>query len=195
MVAIGCVAICLPLTAVQADEKTDETPAKTREVKVKDITLTVPESWEQQEPSNKLRLAQFAIPPAEGDENGVELTVFSFGASSVQANVNRWVGQFQQKGRKVKISQGKSSQGRYVIVELSGTYNQPIGPPIAGRTKPMPDARMLAVILVVEDKGVYYLKMAGPEKTVSAAGEAFRASFGGSVKQEKELKPDEPDEE
>ena len=175
--------------AVHAADKPDE-PMKIREVKIKDITLTVPESWEQQKPSGKLRLAQFAIPAVKGDKSGVQLTVFSFGSSSIQANIDRWQAQFRREGRKVKVSTGESPQGRYVIVDLSGTYNQPIGPPFLRKTKPIPNARMLAAILIVKGKGMYYLKMAGGGKTVSSAAKLFRASFGGNADKEKEYKAD-----
>ena len=89
------------------------------------------------------------------------------------------------------VSTGESPQGQYWIVDLSGTYNQPIGPPFMRRTKPLPEARMLAVILVVkEKKGVYYLKMVGGAKTVGSAAKLFRASFGGSADKEKDYKSD-----
>jgi len=78
---------------------------------------------------------------------------------------------------------------KYVFVDLSGTYNQPIGPPIRRKTKPLTDARMLAVILQQsESKRVYYLKFAGKSKTVSANAKAFRKSFGGNAQTEKEIK-------
>lgn len=177
------------VAVVHAADKPAE-PVKTREVKIKDIFLTVPESWQQQKPSNRLRLAQFAIPAVKGDKSGVQLVVFSFGGSSIQANVDRWKAQFRRDGRKVKVTEGKSPQGKYVIVDLSGTYNQPVGPPFMRKTKLLPDARMLAVILIVKGKGVYYLKMAGGGKTVTSAAKLFRASFGGDAEKEKEFKAD-----
>lgn len=186
--AVCCLSFAL-CAAANAEDKADQ-PEKTRDVKVKDITLTVPESWKEQEPSNRLRLAQFDIPAAEGEKEPVELTIFSFGGSSIQANVQRWIGQFDAKGRKAKVTQGESPQGKYVFVDLSGSYNQPVGPPVLRRTRKLPDARMLAVILVVKEKGVYFLKMAGANKTVSAAADAFRASFGADPKKEKTLQSD-----
>jgi len=44
---------------------------------------------------------------------------------------------------------------------------------------------MLAVILAVEGKGNYFLKLTGENATVSAAAEAFRTSFGGKEADEK----------
>ena len=181
----GCLAfaVCTPLSA--DDKPADK--AKTVEVKIRDITLTVPTTWEKQKPSNRLRLAQFGIPAAKGEENPIVLTVFSFGGSSIQANVDRWISQFDSKGRKAKVTQGVSPAGKYVFVDLTGSFNQSVGPPIRRKTRKITDGRMLAVILVVEKKGVYFLKMAGENKTVSSAAVAFRNSFGGNADKEKPL--------
>ena len=43
---------------------------------------------------------------------------------------------------------------------------------------------MLGVILELEDKGVYYLKLTGPDATIKAQADAFRKSFGGDAKSE-----------
>lgn len=173
-----------------ADEKdaSKNDQAASKQVKVGDITLNTPKHWEEQAPSNKLRLAQFAIPPAKGDTEPIELTVFSFGGGGVDDNIARWIQQFEPEGRKTKVTKGKSPQGEYVIADLSGTYLMPVGPPVLRKTKPMPDSRMLAAILIVPQKGVYYLKLAGPQKTIDAEAKAFRAAFGADESAEVEYK-------
>ena len=160
---------------------------ETREVKVQDITLAVPADWKEQPPANRLRLAQFVIPPAGSGEKPTEMVVsfFGGGGGGVDANIERWIGQFEADGRKSKVTKGTSKQGPYYLVDVSGTYKMPIGPPIQGRTESVPDARMLGIILEVEGKGNYFLKMAGPAKTVSAQEEALRASIGGDKQSEK----------
>jgi gluconolactonase len=159
-----------------------------QEAKVGEITLKTPATWKQSEPLSKLRLAQFEIPAAEGDKESAELAIFSFGGGGdVKANVERWIGQFVADGRKVKVTGGKSDLGQYVFVDLSGTYQKPVGPPVLRKTEPMPGARMLAVILAVEGKGNYFLKLTGEQATVSAAVDAFRGSFGAKEADEKEL--------
>jgi gluconolactonase len=175
-------AFALAAYAVAADEKKE-----VREVKVEDITLSVPADWKQREASNQLRLAEFAIPPAEGDKEPTEMVVSHFGGGGggVDANIDRWIGQFASDGRQAKVAKGESKQGAYYFVDIAGTYNMPVGPPILRQSKPLSDARMLGVILEVEGKGNYFLKMAGPEKTVSAQEEALRASIGGDAKSEK----------
>lgn len=163
-----------------------------KEAKVGEITLKTPASWKQSEPTSKLRLAQFEIPAAEGDKEAAELAIFSFGAGGgVQANVERWINQFFADGRKSKVTIAKADLGQYVMVDVAGTYKKPVGPPIAGKTEAMPGARMLAVILVVEGKGNFFLKMTGESATVTAAAEAFRTSFGGKEADEKPFAPDQ----
>jgi hypothetical protein len=159
-----------------------------REAKFEDLVLKVPTTWKQQPPASNLRLGQFEIPAAEGDKEPGELTVFNFGfGGGVKANVDRWIEQFEPKDRKVKTTTAKCPQGEYVFVDISGTYKKPIGPPIMRKTEPAPGFHMLGVILSVEKKGNYFLKLTGPEKTVTAATAAFRASIGGNEKDEKPL--------
>lgn len=158
----------------------------TKEVEVKAIKLEVPESWEQQPASNRLRLAEFAIKPAEG-EDAAEIVVYSFGGGGggVPANVSRWVKQFEAEGREVKVTQGKAPVGEYVLVDISGTYNKPIGPPIRQQTKRTPDSRMLAAIIQVPGEGNYFLKMTGGKKTIAKQAENFRKSFKADKEKEK----------
>jgi len=158
--------------AADKEEKTE----KTNEVEIKDITLKIPEAWKSSPPSNNLRLAQFEIPAVKGDKEPAELVVSSFGGTGggVAANVSRWIGQFASgKDREAKVTQGESKDGKYIFVDISGTYNKSIGPPF------------LRKILAVEGKAYYFLKLTGPKKTVSSVVDEFRASFGANTKEEK----------
>jgi hypothetical protein len=171
--------------------------AKTVEFEVRDIKLKVPETWKKKDVTG-FRAAQFDIPAAEGDKEGGELIVFHFGPNGgggVQANIDRWTKQFDAEQRKLKILDGESSQGKYTLVELSGTWNKSIGPPIAMKTVKMPGARFLGVILHSEKGGDFFVRFTGPDKTVTANAKAFRASFGADAEKEKERKEDKPAEE
>ncbi len=186
--------------SAQDDAKTAE-KKETKDVVIKrqaddehGLKLSVPAAWKQSEPNSRLRLAQFEIPAAEGDEESVELAIFSFqgGGGDVAANIRRWVGQFDEDGRKSKIIIGKAEQGEYVFVDVTGTYNRTVGPPILGTTESLPNARMLAVIMAVPKgmpKVVYYLRMAGKEKTVNENFDEFRDAFGANAETEEEPKP------
>jgi len=165
---------------------------KTKKVMAKDITLNVPTTWKQSPASNNLRTAQFAIPKVEGDRDDAELVVYFFGGAGggVNANLERWSGQFQPGGKKQKIYKGEAKQGEYYLLDITGVYNKPIGPPINRQTNPTPGYQMLAVVLMVKDKGNYFLKLTGPQKTVAAASKALRVAIDADLKKEAELKPE-----
>jgi gluconolactonase len=172
-----------------AQDKKDDA-AEAKETKIQDITLKVPASWKEQPPANKLRLAQFLIPKADGDEHPTELVISSFpgGGGGVEANLKRWTDQFSSEGRKVKITSGACPQGKYVLHDVKGTYLYTAGGPFAGGKKEeRADHRSISVVLTVEGKGNYFLRLTGTEKAVSAALGAFRASFGADASKEKDF--------
>jgi hypothetical protein len=187
---------CLPGACICAraeeknQEKTDKPAAKTKQVEAGELVLTIPESWKQNSQRREFRVAQFEVPPADDDKEGGEFVVFFFGkqgAGGAQDNIKRWVGQLEEEGRKVRIVSGEAADGKYTLVELSGTYNKSIGPPIARQTKRLPGWRVLNVLIETKG-GPYFLKLDGPEKTISAIEEDFRASFGAKKESEKEQK-------
>lgn len=171
-----------------AQDKKDGAKEELKEVEIKAIKLKVPGNWKQEEPSNNLRLSQFKIPAAEGDKPVTELVISSFGGDGggVDQNFKRWTDQFVPEGRKVKMTSGECKQGKYYVSDVTGTYLQSSGGPFAGGKKtPMPGYRSLSVVLAVPDTGVYFLRLTGPEKTVTAAAESFRKSFDADAEKEK----------
>jgi hypothetical protein len=197
--ALLCLATLLAIPVfTQAEDKAakkDDSPKADAPKKVKivevelkgGLKLKFPENWKSGKPDNSMRIAQFAIPAAKGDKEEGELVLFFGFGGGVKANIDRWIGQFQSAERKVNVKQGATETAQYFIVEITGTYNKSIGKPRNRQTKPTSGSRMLGVILGVEDKGLYFLKMTGPDKTVAAQGTALRASFGSDAKKEKEV--------
>jgi gluconolactonase len=169
------------------EDKAAAPAAKTREVKMRFLTLDVPESWKERESNSEMRLGELEIPAAEGDREAAELIVYYFGAQGAgtrKANVDRWIGQFEAEGRQAKVFQGKARAGEYSLVDVTGTYQKPVGPPVARKTTPMPGARMLAVILATKD-GDVYLKLTGPARTVTKAAADLRRAMGADLALEK----------
>ena len=176
------------LAAPDAEAKKDDAPAA-KETKIEDITLKIPASWKSEPPAHKLRKAQYKIPPAEGDEHPTELVISSFpgGGGGVDMNLKRWVGQFSAEGRKVKITMGDCPQGQYYFSDVSGTYEYTAGGPFAGGKKELrPNHRSYSVVLVTKEKEVYFLRLTGTDKAVTAAAAGFRASFGADASKEKD---------
>jgi hypothetical protein len=166
-------------------------PAKTQTVTAGEIKLTVPTTWTQKETSSRFRLAQFSVPKVGVDAEDAEFVVFFFGAGgggNVDPNIHRWINQFHPQERKLKLTSGKCPQGDYVLVDLRGTWNKPIGPPIAQKTVELPNARVVSIILTAKDQSNYFLRLTGPEKSVSANVDALRAAIAANAKSEKDYK-------
>jgi gluconolactonase len=174
-------------TAVAAG---DDNAPKTKNVEAGDLHLAVPETWKQKGEVRYPRIAEFQIPAAGDDKSGAEFVVFYFGkqgAGGLDANIGRWVSQFEEEGRQVRIVTGDGTQGKYTLVDLSGTYRKPVGPPVLRKSTSKPGWRVLNVFVETE-AGPYFLKIDGPQMTIAAAENDIRASFGGKKETEKERK-------
>ena len=151
-----------------------------RAVSAAGLTLRVPTAWQQHEPISAMRVMQFKL-LGPSDEESAELAVFRFpGGGGLDANIRRWVGQFAERGRTVRVTQGVAEQGDYVLVEVAGTYNKPVGAPMRRQTRAVPGQRMIAVILTrVGADSPFFIKAVGEDRVVAAAAAAIRAAFGG----------------
>jgi len=141
------------------------------------LTLTAPANWTKKEPASRIVEAEFAVPPAKGDEAPARLTAMGAGGS-VEDNVNRWVGQFVGPGGSAaKPQRDKTSVGgaNVEIVDLSGTYkDSPGGPFAGGKTITRDNYRMLGAIIQTKDAGNYFLKLYGPKATIDANEKGFQ---------------------
>jgi gluconolactonase len=186
LVSLGlCMAVGFSVTGVRAD---DAKKAETVEVKLKDLVLNIPKDWAASDTVSSMRLATYEIPTAKGDKEKGELAISTFGGDGggVAANLERWVGQFDAEGRDVVIKKGTAGEHVYHVADISGTYQKSIGPPILRKTQAAKGYRMLGVIVQVKGKGVYFLKLTGPDATVKAQADALRASFGGKTEGEED---------
>lgn len=175
-------ALAISSTVFAEDTKAKPTE-KTTEHKIQDVVLKLPESWKTEKPENKLRLAQFVIPAVEGDDESATLVVSSFTGGGVKENMSRWIGEFKDSV-KVVTKTGESASGPYEIVEVSGTY---AGPSFRRRATPLENARAVTIVLKPQDKPYYYLKLAGPTKTVEVAAKQLRDSISADAAKEKDF--------
>lgn len=193
LITFACLfATAVPLMAddqaTTADaKKADAKAVKTAEVMVQDLKLMVPETWTKAENTSRMRLATYKTPTVEGDKEKGELTIFSFpgGGGGLAQNLERWIGQFSSEGRKSTVTQGTAGDNQYYIADVTGTFNKSIGGPFSGQKEAVKGSKMLAAIVVLEGKGVYYLKLVGPEASIEAQAKLFRQSFGGDKSTEK----------
>ena len=174
------------LTSIYAD---DAETAKPREVEAGDLKLMVPASWKQQQPSNNLRLAQFLVPAPNDKLEAAELVISGPFGGSVDANVERWLAQFAPEGREVTMKEGESSQGKYVLVDMTGTYNRSIGPPIRRQTEAVENFRVINIMVTTTNGrgGNYFLKLTGPKETIEPVAEDLRKTIGAESSKEKDF--------
>jgi hypothetical protein len=129
------------------------------------------------------------------------LGVFRFpgGGGSTQANVDRWVGQFDQPdgrpSKEVAVVQTKTvGKLSVTTVSVSGTYQGSMGMRGGPNASAQQDAQLLAAI--VEGSGnPYFFKLSGPQKTVAiwakqweAMTSSFAIAAGGSAQTANEAK-------
>ncbi len=120
-----------------------------------------------------MRLATYTIPPAAGDRDSGECGVYYFGpgqGGSVDANLDRWIGQFVQPDGKsskdaAKIDKRTIHGLKVTTVEVSGAYSG-MGGPRAPQGAPKPGYRLLGAI-VEASQGSIFFKFTGPAKTVA----------------------------
>ena len=144
------------------------------------IRFDAPKEWTVQGTTSSMRVAQYALPKAAGDAEDAELIVYYFGGSggSVQANLDRWLGQMEQPdGRPSKAVAKTSSLTantlKMTVLDVTGRYVAEISPGSPARHN-KPGFRMKAVVIETP-RGPYFVKLTGPEKTVGRWESAFDA--------------------
>ena len=175
------VALGLPICISDNFVAADSPATATKDVAARTLKLKVPTTWEQVETTSEMRAAQFRI-PGESDDIA-ELTVFYFGGPTggVRANVERWIGQFDENDRNVTMAQGKCEAGRFIIVDATGTWNKPDGPPFAENSIATPGSRVINVIVIEEKDEMtdyYFMKLSGKKSLVSEQAAALRTAIG-----------------
>ena len=144
-----------------------------------DLHFTAPDSWTREQPKTKMRKAQFRLPGVDGMEDA-ELTVFVFPGTggTVEANLQRWFGQFKQPdGRpsasRATITDIEVNNLKVSVVYLTGTYLKSSSMMMmGGEITEMTDYAMLAAI-VETPRDPWFFKAIGPKNTI----DHWRADF------------------
>jgi hypothetical protein len=150
------------------------------------LTWTAPAEWKAQG-ERPMRVATYSIPAAKGDAEGAELGIFYFGeggGGGVDANVKRWVAQFQKADgssaeKDAKTRQEKIAGFAVTMVDIKGTFAG--GGPMMGPSTPKAGYRLLGAI-VTGPQGDVFFKLTGPEKTVAGAEKTFHKMLEGMKK-------------
>ena len=144
------------------------------------LTFSAPAPWKSVPTASSMRVAQYALPRAAGDAADAELVVYYFGGSggTVDANIERWLGQMQQPDGKPSSAVAKRGTRtinglKVTLVDVGGTYVAEMTPGSAQRHN-SPNFRLRAAV-VETPNGPYFIKLTGPAKTVAASETSFEA--------------------
>lgn len=134
------------------------------------LVFTLPADWQSVPPASAMRLVQASMP------GGGDLTVFHLGVGGgggVDANIERWIGQFEVAVGTTPVRERFESGGLVVhTVEVAGTM-LPSGMG-TGPAVPMPGSRLLGAV-VEGPGGPWFFKATGPDAALTAGREAFLA--------------------
>ena len=141
------------------------------------LAFEAPKDWEALPKSSMMRVAEFKLPKADGDGEDATVALYNFGSrmgGSADANVQRWLGQFDPKDGDPRIERPKDDDPiKITWVDVSGTYVAETGPG-SGTKLNKPGWRMVAA--VVETAGdMYFVKAVGPKATIAKNADAIRA--------------------
>ena len=147
--------------------------------KVSEFEFETPGAWKKETPTSRMRAAQLSAPGTD-DKSAAEVTFFFFGARSgtVEANKQRWLGQFQDR-RNDKEETKTIGEVKVTYVSTEGTFMS--GPPFGGTKVPKKNSGLLAAILQGKEGNVF-VKMTGPLATIKAGESAFKTMVESAAK-------------
>ena len=162
LVALACVVTLYDIAAAQKSE----------------LKFRVPAGWVEEERTSNMRVAQYRLPKAPGDTEDASLVLYYFGpgqGGSTTANIDRWISQMKQADG----SAAKGAKDEHLVanglkvtsVDVSGTYVAETAPG-SGTFHNKPDYRLRAAVIETPN-GSYFVKLVGPEKTVTQWNDSF----------------------
>ncbi|HLG17833.1 MAG TPA: hypothetical protein VJH03_25550 [Blastocatellia bacterium] len=146
-----------------------------------DLKYKAPPGWVVESTTSSMRAAQYRLPRAEGDDEDASLVLYYFGpgqGGSVEANLDRWVGQMEQPDGRPSKDKARSESAtvnglKVTSLDVTGTYTAEMSPG-SGSRQNRPDYRLRAAVIETP-KGPYFVKLVGPEKTVKRWETEFKA--------------------
>ncbi len=145
------------------------------------LKYAVPDSWGPEAPASSMRKAQYLLPREDGDPSDGDMVLFFFGVNQggpIEANIDRWVGQFStadgdpipDSGRVVKTEERNGLT--ITTLDVAGHYVNTMAP--GGGSQAKEAKRMLAAI-VETPGGRWFFKGTGPVNTMAKHKSAFDA--------------------
>ena len=145
--------------------------AEDKKITVGEFTFTVPAPWTEGTPTGMFDKAALNFPVEGGTPLIAKFSEFPGGGGGVEANVKRWIGQFEGGAPETKREDLKFGNTEVVILTLTGTFLD--GPPMSAQKTPKPDHTMLGAILMGAERATF-IKLTGPKADAAKAIEAFK---------------------
>jgi hypothetical protein len=149
-------------------------------VDIGELTFEIPGTWKSEPPKSNMRKAQVRIPKADGDPEDGEISISFFpgGGGGIEPNVQRWYGQMETADGKpvdevAKREKLKAGEFDAVLINIPGTLKASSMPGM-GPSEDRKNWRMVAGIVSAKN-GPWFFKSTGPDKTMAAAVDAFKA--------------------
>lgn len=145
------------------------------------LKWTPPAGWKSSG-TTSMRAATYPVPPSPGDTQGAECVVYFFGlgqGGDVQANIDRWEGQFKAPGGKpapAKVAKIAVHGLPVTTIDVSGEYSGMAGPISTGSAL-VSGYRLLGAI-IESPTGNVFIKFTGPSKTMEANQAKFQQLLG-----------------
>ena len=169
---------CLAIAALAC--ATNLSTVAAEDFAVAGVTFTKPEKWKKVRPASSMRAAQLEVHEGSAKANVVFFYFGPGGAGGVNANVDRWLKQFQEPKEKInpKVETKQINKTKVTFVEAEGTFMD--GPPFGAKT-PMPGYGLLGVI-VEGPQGMIFIKATGPKKILANADRDARKMVEDALK-------------
>ncbi len=133
------------------------------------LTWEAPATWQEAPNPNAMRLATYRAP------GGVDIAISRAGGST-EANIQRWIAQFDDMGRDTRIE--RTVHGLHVVtVDVAGTYGS--GGMATGAPAESQTGWALVGSIVETRSPSYFFKMTGPAAAVRAARPVFNRFIDG----------------
>lgn len=154
--------------------------ADTQRVRFLDLTSVLPASWSAEQPTSSMRVVQFGVAEDSGRAEFI-VYYFSGGGGDVQANVERWRGQFRAAdGAPVEVLRKRPATAdpdlEITYVELRGDYARGAGTGPVGAYQP--DRILIALIGMSPRHGRFIVQFHGPAATVEVHRAAIERFIG-----------------
>ena len=173
--------IAFALAALLALIPTTRAADAPKDFKVGEFTFATPSGWDWVANTSPMRKAVLRFP--SGQTTQAEVIFFHFSpqnGGSVQANLDRWIGMFQEPKDKLNATTEEKTVSGHKIhyVQAQGTFMS--GMPGQPKT-PQPGTMLLGAI-VESPEGAVFIRGTGPVEAVRAGEKAFRAMVEGAAK-------------